>query len=392
MTPRPVLSTVRLWKWSAGAGLLLFVIIANLIVAHAPRTAEGGLPAEHPIVKPGLMYQGNASCTGSKCHTADEATEQSGQMIGDESIIWADKDPHAHAYVSLSDETSKKIAAALKIADAATSDRCLECHAMNAPAAQRGEGFAITDSVGCESCHGPGEKYLSPHAEAGWTMQQRGKVDAAGLFKEFGLLDTANLAVRAQVCVACHLQLDKDMIDAGHPPLAFEMYEYNYYISKNPDKEFARHWDDPTGEMRDAQLWATGQAAALVAAQTQVKDWKAKGWDTADAEGLVKLYQAGLDIAKKHFGAADLEGLTKAQYTPEKCAAAAADLAAQAGVPTNALQRRVLAFGVTALGSAAFDGAGKEAPDAFWAAYDTAFSAEGADYAAALKAMADAAK
>lgn len=379
--------SVKVWGW---LGIPAVVLAANLIVPQSLLVAEGGLPAGHPIIKPGLMYQGNASCTGSKCHTADEATEQSGQMIGDESIIWADKDPHAHAFPTLSEEASKEIADALKIADATASERCLECHAMNVPANQRGEGFALADSVGCESCHGPGEKYLNPHAEAGWTAQQRTKLDAAGLFQQFGLIDTSNLAVRANICVACHLQIDKDMIDAGHPALEFELYAYNYYISS--DKEYWPHWEDAAGQFRYAQLWAIGQAAALNAAQAQVKVWKDKGWDTADAEALVKRYQAGVDVAKKHFGAADVEGLAKAEYTSAKCAAAAADLAAQADIATNKIQRRVLAFGVSALSSAVFDAAGQESPAAYNDGYNKAFDTEGADYAAALKAMADAAK
>jgi hypothetical protein len=52
---------------------------------------------------------GNASCAGSKCHSADKATEQSGQLIGDENNIWDSGDPHSHAFVSLeSDYASKR--------------------------------------------------------------------------------------------------------------------------------------------------------------------------------------------------------------------------------------------------------------------------------------------
>ncbi len=35
--------------------------------------------------------------------------------------------------------------------------------------------------------------------------------------KERGLLDTSYLSVRAGLCVSCHMAIEKDMIDGGHP-------------------------------------------------------------------------------------------------------------------------------------------------------------------------------
>ena len=61
----------------------------------------------------------------------------------------------------------------LGIDDAKTSSRCLTCHAMDVPEAQRGELFDIENAVGCESCHGPAGDWLKPHAEEGWTPGKR---------------------------------------------------------------------------------------------------------------------------------------------------------------------------------------------------------------------------
>jgi hypothetical protein len=342
------------------------------------------------IILPGLVYTGNASCAGSNCHSADEAKEQSGQNIGDEYNIWTEHDPHAHAYESLKEEISRQIAGNLKLGDPLTEARCLECHALNAAKDKQGEKFSIEDGASCESCHGPAEKWLKPHKEAGWTMKQRQEAGAQGLFTGFGLVDTSNLGVRANTCVVCHLQTDQDMIEAGHPTQEFELYAYNYlFVSKsNPDLETQIHWDEPLGVMRNASLWAVGQAAAKNAVEKQVGEWKTKGWNTQDAEGLLAIYKAGLAVAKQHFGAETVAGLASAKITPESAAAAAADLAKVGSQAGNEVERRTVAFGVAALSGSIFDSRGAEVPDAFWEAYNTATSGEGDDgYIAALNQM-----
>lgn len=370
----------------SGVGVIAAALVVMIYGASAQARLGEGV---HPIILPGLVYTGNASCAGSGCHSDDKPKEQSGQMIGDESNIWAEWDPHSHAYKSLKNDTSKAMAAKLNINDATQSVRCISCHSMDVPQGKRGDLFTIEDAAGCESCHGPGEKWLNPHAQAGWTAKQRAAIGAKGLLEQYGLIDTSNVAIRANTCVSCHLQIDKDLIDAGHPALEFEMYAYNYYLSKK-GKEFYPHWNEPTGQMRDARLWAAGQAAARNAAKAQVEDWKKRGWDTADADALLKLYTGGAEIAAKHFGVDTVAGLAESKLTPEKCAAAAVDLAQLAPGAKDAMQRRVIAFGVAALGAAAFDGRGAAVPDDFWAAYGTATGGESGDaYNAAVSRMAE---
>jgi hypothetical protein len=382
------------YHWVRGVFVGGTVAMAALLLAmmSEPAAVARVAPGVHPIILPGLTYMGNASCAGSNCHSADKATEQSGQLIGDESNIWSESDPHAHAYTTLENDASKAIAAKLKLASATGAAQCLACHSMNVPKAQQGELFSFENGAGCESCHGPGQKYLNPHAEKGWTAKQRGALGGQGLIDQFGLVDTSNLAIRAHTCVACHLQIDKDMIDAGHPPLEFELYAYNYYVSKKADKQYAQHWTEPTDKMQDARLWAAGQVAALEAAGAQTAAWKAKGWDTAQSAALEKLYKTGAEIAARHLGvktAADAQG---AKLSAAQTSAAAAELAGSAAGAGDAIQRRVIAFGVAALGASTFEAKGAAAPDAFWDAYNAAVSGatDGGDaYVAGVKKMAE---
>ncbi len=351
-----------------------------------------------PLIVTGLKYTGNASCGGSGCHGADKATVQSGQNIGDELNIWTEKDPHAGAWKTLSTPESAKISAALKLPSAAeSSDRCLSCHATNVPMPQRGEKFAKLlkdEAVSCESCHGPGEKWLSPHAKAGWTTAQRSKLGPQGLFDQLSLIDTHDLMVRANRCVSCHLQIDKELLDAGHPALEFELYAYNYYVSKKAGKEYTPHWDDVKKKGIDAALWYAGQSAGLTAARAQAAAWKAKGQPTQNADALVSLYERGQAIAQKNFGADAIKTWPGSTLTPASIVTAAGELAKLSGDATitgDASQRRTIVNGVTALGSALFDIQSKEGPDAFWQAYDAALKSAvkgGPEFAAAVTKLA----
>lgn len=378
------------------------VVLCGLGVLAPGRINAQGPDAGDTLIVHGFKYMGNASCAGAGCHAEVEAKVQSGQNIGDELNIWQgasgedDGDAHMAAYDTLFSDDSKKIGAALKLDAVDQSPRCTVCHTTPAPVDQQGAQFKLADAIGCEACHGPSEKYLEPHAKAGWTNDQRGQLDTAGLRKAWGLIDTTDLGARAGMCVQCHLEIDKDLIDAGHPSLAFEMYSYSYYTSKNPDKFFAIHYDMPTGESIDARMWAVGQAAALASAKGQVAAWTAKGWDAADVQRMASLYEKGVVIAKAHFGADTVQGLTDANITSAGAAAAAQDLAALAGDAGTMEERWVIAQGVAALAASFFDADGKKVPDAWWDAYDEATDPDmldnGDGYADAVQALADVAK
>ncbi len=69
-----------------------------------------------------------------------------------------------------------------------------------------------------------------------------------------GLRDLRNLYARANACVACHQNVDRDILQAGHPTLIFELDSQ----SVNEPK----HWKDEDS-WSGARAWLTGQATAL---------------------------------------------------------------------------------------------------------------------------------
>lgn len=102
--------------------------------------------------KPPPHYLGVKGC--KKCHISKKK--------GAQYKIWA-KMKHAKAYESLSSDKAKEIAAAKDIEDPTKSEKCLLCHttAGTQPADRRSEKYDISEGVGCERCHGPGEYYAN---------------------------------------------------------------------------------------------------------------------------------------------------------------------------------------------------------------------------------------
>jgi hypothetical protein len=227
------------------------------LVAYGMTSSNAVAPGVAHAQTAGLKYTGAASCGASNCHGSTKPRADFPRM--NENIVWTQKDAHAKAYATLTNEKLKsgvrpsKIAQELKIAKSETSDRCLVCHAVNVPVALRGPKFDITDGVHCDGCHGPAEKWLEPHAEKGWTHEQSVKL---------GMYDTKNFLLRAEKCVSCHLQIDHDLVAAGHPDLlAFELATFSANMPP--------HWRDK-GTWIDARAWATGQVVSLREAAAQL--------------------------------------------------------------------------------------------------------------------------
>jgi hypothetical protein len=202
-------------------------------------------------------FTGAASCGASNCHGS--TTPRTDYPKLNENLVWFQKERHAKAYDTLTNEKLKskvspsKIAQALKIAKAETSDRCLSCHAVNVKPQLRGPKFDITEGVHCDACHGPAEKWLEPHAEKNWTHEQSVKL---------GMYDTKNLLLRAEKCVSCHLAIDQELVAAGHPDLlAFELDTFSALMPP--------HWRDK-GTWFPTSAWATGQAITLREAMKQL--------------------------------------------------------------------------------------------------------------------------
>jgi hypothetical protein len=112
-------------------------------------------------------YAGTKTC--GICHKK----EDSGNQFG----VW-EKSPHAKAFETLGTPAAKEIGKKAAIDDPQTSGKCLKCHstAYNFTESVATEKIKPEDGVGCESCHGPGKKFM---AKA--TMEDRTKAVAAGL-------------------------------------------------------------------------------------------------------------------------------------------------------------------------------------------------------------------
>jgi len=207
-------------------------------------------------------YTGPGSCASPSCHGGVQVrTTTSVQQ--NEYSTWVVRDKHARAFAVLSNPVAARMAKILgpdKLgsAKADTAPRCLACHALSVPDADRARTFDSTDGVSCESCHGPASNWLGPHTTKGWTHER--SVAA-------GMRDLRDPVRRAENCLTCHLgtadkAVDHEMIAAGHPDLYFELASFTAAMP--------RHWiehaaDDHTKEdpFADVRMLAAGQAVQL---------------------------------------------------------------------------------------------------------------------------------
>jgi len=185
------------------------------------------------------QFVGAIGCKSSSCHGG------AGQRR-DQYIIWSQKDFHTHAFAILLDARSARIGEAVGITDPQASARCTTCHSPFQSVAQSrlASTAHLDEGVSCETCHGAAEPWLRGHTRTDWTYAMR--VSA-------GMRDLKNLYVRANACVACHQNIDSDILKAGHPMMFFELDSQ----STNEPK----HWrdDDQIGP----RSWLVGQAVAL---------------------------------------------------------------------------------------------------------------------------------
>jgi hypothetical protein len=130
---------------------------------------------------------------------------------------------------------------------------CLNCHVQpGIMQSARSPGFALSDGVGCESCHGPAENYLREHTLPGWRLLGPHRK------RELGMKDTVSPAGRVAVCTPCHIgqgdiEVNHDLIAAGHPRLRFEFAAYL--------ANFPSHWR-ANNDLQEARAWMVGQAVS----------------------------------------------------------------------------------------------------------------------------------
>lgn len=208
-------------------------------------TGFWALRAEPPALTPAevtAVLYGPSTCSTSGCHGG--AGDMSRQYV-----IWSQRDVHSRSFNTLTSARSARMAEALKLENPANSARCTACHAplqtvsptLLAPNAR------IEDGVGCVTCHGIAtEDWIRTHTRPDFTHQDR--VAA-------GMRDLRNLYHRANNCVACHQNIDPELVKvARHPQLLFELDGQT--ISQ------PKHWRESAG-FSGAQAWYVGQVVAL---------------------------------------------------------------------------------------------------------------------------------
>jgi hypothetical protein len=232
-----------------------FGMLPSANVASVNRCVSCGFPAMvaagfllSGFVAPGVIaaplengrFVGATGCQSSYCHGG--AGTKNGQFL-----TWVKQDFHFRAYAVLVDARSARMAEALGLSAAAQSSaRCTVCHSpfQSLLPARLTKGVQPDEGVSCESCHGAAEPWLRGHTRKDWTYATR--VGA-------GMHDLRNVYVRANTCVACHQNLEPDLLAAGHPELSFELDVQSVAEPK--------HWlDDPGSGPR---AWLVGQAVAL---------------------------------------------------------------------------------------------------------------------------------
>jgi hypothetical protein len=203
------------------------------------------------------------SCAARGCHGAVDQVDPSGGNVyiaGGASTTWLQFDPHARAYDVLLEPRSEAIAKRLKGPlegkPAHEASLCLSCHATVGPPEPSAPGLThLKDGITCESCHGPAEFWQTSHLDANWMK----KTPAAKALE--GMTDLSTPGGRARTCVGCHvgdrsrgMDMNHDLIAAGHPRLNFE---FSSYLASYP-----KHWKEKAVDRADfeAKSWAIGQA------------------------------------------------------------------------------------------------------------------------------------
>ena len=214
-------------RW--GSFVLTLLCIANISAKEIKQTRDDA-----------AEFIGAMGCKSSSCHGgAGPKREQY--------TIWSRRDFHPRAFAILTNARSARLAETIGGGEAPTNVRCTVCHSPFQSVSQvRLASTAHPDEgVSCESCHGAAGSWLRGHTRTDWTYAMR--VTA-------GMRDLRSLYVRANTCVACHQNVDNDLLKAGHPTLVFELDSQSINQPK--------HWRDDD-EWNGLRAWLTGQGVAL---------------------------------------------------------------------------------------------------------------------------------
>jgi len=133
------------------------IAAAMLLISSSSRAVE----------RDAANYVGVKTC--GICHKSEDS--------GNALAKWQ-ASPHAKAFELLGTPEAKEVGKKVGIDDPQKSGKCLRCHstAYNFTEAVATEKIKPEDGVTCESCHGPGKKYMAKS-----TMEDRAKALEGGL-------------------------------------------------------------------------------------------------------------------------------------------------------------------------------------------------------------------
>ncbi len=284
-------------SWTIRWGVLQAIVVAVLagsgnvgVLLHGD-SPNGALRAhrddarqDDKTLEPGssrLSITGCASCHGSLAFLDPDNPADRWQSAWQ---IWASRDPHSQAYLTLRNDQSKQIVAALAghaNGDRAESqkpvddeeyqsiinDRCISCHSTIPAPLSRGvirqsdgdrtdNELFMSQGVSCHSCHSAdalddqtGNSWVERHVKQAWSS---GEDDGSSS----GLINLESPDIRAQTCSSCHVgsenrDVNHDLIAAGHPRLVFE---YSSLLSRLP-----KHWNETANRSFHVESWSVGQ-------------------------------------------------------------------------------------------------------------------------------------
>src|SRR4030081_2325618 len=134
----------------------------------------GGLLAAdtvEPGKNPMPMFNGPGSCSSPSCHGGVQPRQDT-SVLQNEYSTWVVKDKHTKAFEVLTNPIGLRMGKILGLPHPETAPKCLACHSLDVPLAQRARTFDNNDGVSCENCHGPASNWLGPHTTRGWSFYQ----------------------------------------------------------------------------------------------------------------------------------------------------------------------------------------------------------------------------
>src|SRR5581483_4630157 len=173
------------------------VTVAAYAVAwavHSPAQPAEPVAAPRPAQPAGRIV-GVVGCAAAGCHNAGGLSPA---LAGSEYGLWT-RDPHGRAFATLGSPRYRNILARLKTT-AYTEELCLKCHVTPTPDGSPLPHDLLSDGVGCESCHGPAEKWRTEHYAAAWKG-----LSADERWAKYGFYPTKDLGKRAERCAECHV-------------------------------------------------------------------------------------------------------------------------------------------------------------------------------------------